>query len=187
MNLKKSLQMVKLSSIKIPYKTIFSTILLMVLLATRRWQQLISPQVWSEDAVQILPSFINDGWSSLLLPVNGYLIAIPKIISFISIKISFLYYPIISTIISWLLIISVGISIMLSPTKLQQRTVCAISVFIIPSDPEVFGLPLYTFWWSGLILFLLTLWDEKDSRLIWRVFILVMCGLSSPIIITIFF
>jgi hypothetical protein len=158
-------------------------IVFLILMASRRWLQIISPQVWGEDGTQVLYGLINHGWLSFSNPVNGYLITVPKIISSISLGISFSHYPIISTILSWLFIALVGVAITLSPTKLRCKFLCAVAVFLIPSDPEVFGLPLYTFWWVAILLFLVVLWDETDPSIGWRSGFLLIGGLSSPIIV----
>jgi len=160
-------------------------IVFLVLLATRRWMQLISPQIWDEDGTQVLYGLINYGWLSFFKPVSGYLIIVPKIISAISFGISFSHYPIISTILSWLFIALVGLAIALAPTSLRSKFFCAIAVFMVPSDPEVFGLPLYTFWWASILLFLVVLWDETHPSLGWRLGFLLIGGLSSPIIVLI--
>lgn len=165
------------------------------LLASRRWYQFISPQVWDEDGTpnpwqtgllsggSNIADYISHGWLAFFEPVNDYLITIPKLISAISLGLSISSYPIVSTIIAWLFIVAVGLSIALAPTKLRGRSLCAVAVFMIPSDPEVFGLPLYTFWWASLLLFLVVLWDERDSSLGWRLGFLLFGGLSSPVII----
>jgi len=160
------------------YPILFTSFTL--LLASRRWLQLVSPQVWDEDGTKIIPGLINHGLTSFLTPVNGYLITVPKIISLISLTISFSHYPLISTILAWLFIASVGLAVAISPTHLKLKIACALLIFLIPSNPEVFGLPLYTFWWSSILLFLLALWDEKNLQLKWRVIFLFLGGLSSP-------
>ena len=159
-------------------------IIFLCLLCTRRWQQLVAPEVWNEDAL-IMNTFISLGARTFLEPVAGYLITVPKLISAISLKISFLYYPLISTVLAWLFIAFVGCAITLSPTRLRGKFLCAVAVFIIPADPEVFGLPLYTFWWASLLLFLVALWDKQDRLNSWRVFFLLIGGFSSPLIVLI--
>lgn len=174
-----------ISLIKNQYYIPFLFLLFLGLLTSRRWQQLLSPQVWDEDGAQILYGFITNGWYNFFEPVNGYLITVPKIISFVSLNLSFSQYPAISTLITWLFIAAVGVVIVLAPTQLHNKFLCAVFVFLIPSDPEVFGIPLYTFWWAALLLFLVALWDENSSSLLWRISFLVIVGLSSPIIIMI--
>ncbi|MGA9032915.1 MAG: hypothetical protein WB402_10395 [Sulfuricaulis sp.] len=167
------------------------------LLASRRWQQLISPQVWDEDGApnpwlngglgsgSDLADYIHKGWSAFFEPVNGYLVTVPKIISAISLWVSFSNYPIVSTIFTWLFIALVGLAITLAPTHIRAKFLCTLAVFMIPSDPEVYGIPLYTFWWSSLFLFLVALWDEKRPSLKWRLGLLLVGGLSSPVIVLI--
>lgn len=156
-----------------------------ILLASRRWQQLISPQVWIEDGTQVIPGFIHHGWAAFLTPVPDYLITVPKVISALSLAVSFSHYPIISTVLTWLFIIFVALAITLAPTRLQGKFFCAVAVFMVPSDPEVFGLPLYTFWWASLLLLLLALWDETHPSPGWRLAFLLLGGLSSPVILVV--
>lgn len=152
--------------------------------ASRRWQQFTSPQVWDEDGTQVLYEYIvNNGWLSLFEPVNGYLIFISKLISFLSIEISVTSYPIVSTVITCLFIAFIGMAVVYSPTKLMGKWFCAVAIFIVPSDPEVFNLPLYAFWWGSLLLFLVAVWDENSTTVLERILFLLIGGLSSPLII----
>ncbi len=153
------------------------------LLMSRRWAQIISPQVWVEDGSQIVKRFLIEGWVAFFEPVNGYLVTVPKIISIISLSISLLHYPLISTILTWIFIAMVGVAITIAPTRLNGKFFCAIAIFVIPTAPEVFGLTSYAFWWAALPLFLLTLWNENHSNLGWRLAFLIFGGLSSPVII----
>ena len=155
----------------------------MLILFSRRQAQWSSPQVWSEDGVLVLAGFFKHGWLSLLEPVNGYLITVPKLVSKLSLSLSALYYPIVSTVLSCTFAALVCLAIVLAPTRLRGRLACAIAVLAVPSDPEVFALPLYTFWWASLLLFLLVLWREEASGLAWRLLFLLLGGLSSPVIL----
>lgn len=160
-------------------------LIFLALLASRCWIQLISPQVWVEDGTVVIPGLINHGWKFLTYPINGYIILIPKIITAISLFVSFVNYPIISTIISFIFIILVAIAVVFSPTRLKGKFFCALSLFLLPSATEVFGLPLYTFWWSAILLFLIVLWDEKHTSVLLKILFLFMGGLSSPMIVLI--
>lgn len=168
----------------------FFVCVIAVLLASRRWAQWLHPQVWNEDGVNSmgsggsnLTSFIVHGWAAVFESVNGYLIVVPKLISFAALQISFLYYAAVSTALAWVFIGGVAIAIWRSPTLLKGRLVCAVTVFCLPCDPEVFGLPLYTFWWASLLLFLVVLWREDDVRLTLRTSFLLLAGLSSPVVV----
>ncbi len=162
---------------------ILMMLVFVLLLASRRSMQFTSPQVWDEDGTQIIRAFVEQGWSSLIVPVNGYLVTVPKLISMLSMTLSAAAYPMVSTMLSALFIALVGVAIAMSPTKLQAKALCALSIFVIPCDPEVFALPLYTFWWASILLFLLALWDEQTPALGWRLLFLLLAGLSSPVIV----
>jgi hypothetical protein len=154
----------------------------MLLLASRRSMQFMSPQVWDEDGTQIIRAFAEQGWPSLFLPVNGYLVTVPKLITMLSVSLSAVNYPVVSTLLAALFIGLVGVAIAMAPTKLNAKLLCALAVFVIPADPEVFALPLYTFWWASILLLLLVLWDEQTPALGWRLVFLLLGGLSSPVI-----
>lgn len=160
-------------------------ILFLGILISRRWEILTSPQVWGEDGTQILSGFITQGWPAFFSPVNGYLITSSKIISTIALNVTLTYYPFFSTLISWIFIALVGWAVLKSPTKLKGKWVCAIAIVLVPSDPEVIGPPLYSFWWASLLLFLLALWNEDKKAVFWRLGFLLLGGLSSPVIIII--
>jgi hypothetical protein len=168
-------------------KRVFRYVLLFALffglLYLRRSAQLLHPQVWDEDGTMILPGLIDHGLKSLFYPVNGYLILLPKLISAISLLVSGLYYPLVSTLISWIFIVYVCITIAVSPTWLKGGALLGIATLLIPSDPEVFGIPLYSFWWASLLLFLLVLWDQNSNDVGRRIVFAVLGGLSSPMIL----
>jgi hypothetical protein len=157
-------------------------ILFLLLLFSRRWEQLVSPQVWCEDA-WLIEGFIKSGWHEFLLPLNGYLVLVPKLITCVSLSLSIYYYPIVSTVLTWAFTAFVGLAVAASPTRLKGKMLCAVSIFVIPSDPEVFGIPLYTIWWSAILLLIPALWDERVPRLFLRMVCVVVGGLSSPFVL----
>lgn len=157
-------------------------VLFFALLYMRRSPQLLHPQVWDEDGTRIIPGFLDHGLASLAFPVGGYLVLVPKLISGISLAISGVYYPVVSTIVTWLVILAICIGISESPLWIKGGPLLAICVFLIPSDPEVFGIPLYTFWWASLLLYLVVLWDENSADTKSRIVYTLLGGLSSPII-----
>jgi hypothetical protein len=155
-----------------------------VLVASRRWQQLTSPQVWDEDG-RLISSFVESGWAGIFQPVNGYLVLVPRVITGVSMFLSVYYYPIISTVLACLFAALVGLAVAMSPTRLGAKVLCAASVFLVPSDAEVFGLPLYTLWWAPVLLLLVALWEEGTPALFLRFLYLVVGGLSSPYILVV--
>jgi hypothetical protein len=154
------------------------------LAASRRWQQVTCPQVWAEDG-RLISSFINSGWLGVIEPVNGYLILVPRVIAGISLSISIFHFPMISTLLACLFAGFVGVAVAASPTRLRGKMLCAAAVFLIPSDAEVFGVPLYTLWWAPVLLLLLALWDERRPALLLRIVYVVVGGLSSPYILVV--
>ena len=154
------------------------------LVASRRWQQLSSPQVWAEDG-RLMSSFIEHGWSGIMQPVNGYLILVPRVITAVSLLISTYYYPLISTLLACGFAGLVGVAVALSPTHLKGKLLCAAAVFLVPSDAEVFGPPLYTLWWAPILLLLVALWDEASPAVWLRLAFVGVGGLSSPYILVV--
>jgi len=139
------------------------------------------PNVWDEDGTQNLPGFITSGISDLLTPVSGYLILVPKLITMLSASMSFVLYPFLSTLLAWCFALFVFVVIAQAPMRLAGGVFLAVACMLIPSDPEVFGLPLYTFWWSALLLFVLIFWDANSSSQSFRAVLLFFASLSSPV------
>jgi hypothetical protein len=153
-----------------------------LLLFLRRSDLILNPQVWSEDGFYIIPQFLEEGWLTLLVPVQGYLVTTSRLISNVVLTMSPENYPLFSTALSWFFIASVMCLIALSPTMLRGKAAVALSCLLIPTDPETFGTPLYSFWWAGLVLAILPLWERSPKFIITRLLLLIICGLSSPLI-----
>jgi len=154
-----------------------------VLLLLRRGDTVLVPSVWNEDGDMIVPDMLHSGLGTLLHPVNGYLVTIPKIIDLIAFAVSATLFPLINAVLAWLVAIGVGLAVAFAPTVLRHRTLAAAAVFLVPTDPEVFGIGLYTLWWAGILLLLVVLWKPDDHRVLTRVLLLVIGGLSSPVIL----
>lgn len=165
------------------FKLVLYALVFFAILFARRSDQLIHPQVWDEDGSQILRDLINNGPVSLLWPLNGYLVVIARVISLLSLSISVTQYPLISTILAWAFTIATLLAISVSPLVLRGGILIALVAALIPSDPEVFGLPLYTFWWAGLLIVLAALWRPGAGHTAWRVAFVVVGGLSSPVLL----
>ena len=153
-----------------------------LLLFSRRGSTITNPQVWAEDGVRYLPDFIEYGIGSLIIPISGYLVVIPRIIAGLSLSLPY-EYPFISTLLAWLFIIFVITIICYGPLLLKYRSACAIGCLLIPCDPEVFGVPLYSIWWAGLLIIVISIWKNNVKWEKLRVLMLSIAALSSPIII----
>lgn len=149
-------------------------------LLLRAWPRLLYPEIWTEDGTLNVAGFINEGLVNIASPVGGYLVLIPKLISLGALSISISYYPAISTVFAWIITVLIFLIIAKAPIYLRGQFLIAVSCFFIPSDPEVFGLPLYTFWWSSLLLFILAFWKENQNTL-FRAMLLIFSSLSAPI------
>lgn len=170
-----------ISKLKLP----LSVTVLILLLAVRAWPRITNPEVWDEDGTHNLLGYIRHGFLSIFDPVNGYIIFIPKIITFISAEVSITYYPFVSTVFAWIIIISVLTIITIAPLRLKGGILLAISCLWLPSDPEVYGLPLYTFWWTSLLLYMVVFWDESSTAWGFRAFMVVLASMSAPVILVV--
>src|SRR5690242_4808429 len=161
-----------------------------LLLLLRSHMRLFHPQVWVEDAATTyggtdILDFVRYGTGAFLRPVNGYLVTLPKLISGTSLLISFSCYPLISTILAWLATLLILTFITSRKTQLRGGVCLGVLTLMVPSDPEVFGLPLYTLWWATLLLFAVLLWEANSSDLKWRLPAVLIGGLSSPVVVAI--
>jgi hypothetical protein len=167
-----------------PHPGALAAIFLLVIFS-RRPAQFLSPQVWSEDGLHIVPDFLSRGWRSVFYPLYDYLMVASRLVSGLSLEISVYHYPLVSTLLASGVMAAVGIAIARSPTSLRAPAWCALAVFLVPSDPEVFALPLYAFWWTTLLLLLAALWNDEGRAWGWRIAFIVLAGLSSPVIVLI--
>jgi hypothetical protein len=150
------------------------------LLLLRAWPRLLYPEVWIEDGTENVYGLIHFGPLDIFRPVGGYLVFISKLISLLSLAISFEYYPLISTVVAWFFTIFVFVIIAKAPIKLKGQFFLAAFCMLIPSDPECFGLPMYTYWWSALLLFIMVFW-HPGQWIYLRMMMLGLCSLSSPV------
>ncbi len=157
-------------------------LLTIVVLFWRRPGQFLYPYIWAEDGAVILRDFLTNGYGSISMPVAGYFITSTKLINFLAYKISFWYYPEIASFLSNAFIVCIVFAIAYSPTKLKCPYLCAILTLFVKTRPECFGTALYSFWWVGLLLILVSLWNEEGKMNWLRIFYLLFAGLSSPLI-----
>lgn len=158
----------------------FTLTLGLALLFARAWPRLAYPEVWAEDGTQNLPGFFANGFGDLFSPLNGYLVLVSKIISITAASLSITYYPLTSTILAWAVALFVFCLIAWSPLFLRGQLLLAIAYLLVPSNPEVYGLPLYTFWLVSVLLFILPFWDPNRPYVLLRATITVIASLSSP-------
>ena len=168
--------------IKYNVRTVFLlSLLFFLLLLLKRWNQLIDPEIWIEDGIYGIVQFTKVGWQTLLMNEGGFLKTINVLITNTGMSISPLYYPEISTYLAWAFSIFVSLAVVYSPTQLRLKLLSAISIYFIPTGLENFGLPYYSYFWSGILLFLVALWTP-GKQVYLRNFYTVFAGLSGPMI-----
>lgn len=152
-----------------------------VLLALRSESKIREPAVWVEDGIY-LQDIDTAGVSSLFTPTNSFLHIFSKAITYGVSRLTLVYYPIVSIVLS----LVIATVVCLQVKRLfggRWGTLAAFSVVLIPSDPEVFGLPSYIFWWSGVYLMALSIASAQkieERSLAGLVIMVPLAALSGP-------
>ena len=157
--------------------------LALVILFARRPDQFLHPYIWVEDGVYTLPGYIERGWLELFQPLAGYLVVISKLMNVAALQLAPLYAPPVLAAFAIAFIVTVALAVALSPTHLRMPILCSFAILLVPTDPEVFAIAEYAFWWAGLLLPLALVWREERQWQRWLY--LVVGGLSSPLIVPI--
>jgi hypothetical protein len=156
-------------------------ILLLIVFVWRRPVEWYHPYVWVEEGTITLPAYLEQGWRSLWAPVAGYLVLPAKLIFLTSISLSASHYPTIAYGLTLIFEIGTIVLIAYSPTHLRFPKLAALSVALIPTQPEVFAISEYAFWWGALWSFVAVFWREGEQpRTTWRCALTAVGGLSSP-------
>ncbi|TVR09648.1 MAG: hypothetical protein EA395_09805 [Phormidium sp. GEM2.Bin31] len=134
-----------------------------VLYILRRPADALYPSVWSEDGVINIPQAIEHGWSSLLIPVSGYLLIPSKAVTLLSLSISGLFYPEIAYVLTLTSTLLVMVILTSSLIELPKKEYLPIIIVLLPYDPEVFSTPLYLFWWTSLLLIVPLFYSVKAN------------------------
>lgn len=147
----------------------------------RRWSQIEHPAVWVEDGKYVVPDLLTYGWKSIFYPLNGYLIIPSKFCSWLALKISFIHYDIISTFLACIIQAACVAVIGCAPCVLPAQYALAAAAVLVPTNTEVFGLPLYVFWWTTLLLFPALFW--RGNNPFKQTLLVVLGGTSSPVVV----
>jgi hypothetical protein len=151
-----------------------------MLLLARAWPRARWPDVWGEDGTEFLRGYFEHGAAFVLEPVAGYLIIVPKLITLAAVRVGLSVYPEVSIALAWIATVAIACIVATATVLLRGGLLLAVACLLVPSDTEVFGLPLYVLWWTAIPLFLLVLWDPADSGWRYRAGLLVTGALSSP-------
>jgi hypothetical protein len=150
----------------------------------RRPNQFRHPYIWAEDGMVNLPQYIADGWWFVLEPIAGHFNLPFRVLFGLSVSISFRWLPEIAVVLTLLFCYGVVVAVALAPTGLRHRFLCAVSVLLVPTNAEVFGVSLNIGWWGSLLAILPLLWPAgARGHVMLRSGLLALGGLSTPIAI----
>ena len=111
--------------------------LVLAMVALRRPNHFTYAAPWFEDGSIVLGQTLSLGWSSIILPLQGYLIIPARFVSLLAVWISFEHYAIVSILIACVVNAAVITAVAFAPTSLPHRTLCALGLACRPIDPEV--------------------------------------------------
>ena len=145
----------------------------------RRPDQLLHPYVWVEE-YQVLNRYQTQGLlHAVLAPINGYFVWPTSFTVGLGAATSFLHLPVIdywaSTL--WFFATLCLILVPSSTIRLWWRVGFVVLLVLVPTNPEVFGIAEYAFWWTTLWPLISILWSKDVWWL--RVPALVLGGMSS--------
>jgi hypothetical protein len=146
----------------------------------RRPEQLTRPYVWVEESF-ILRNFLDDGWAGAFEPIQGYLILPANTLVALAAEISFLQLPELLYAFASAVFLVTVLLLVLPESRwgdLTTRSAMAFTMALVPTRPEVFGVALYSFWWTTLWPLIILGW--KRDLWVLRVPLLVIASLSSP-------
>jgi hypothetical protein len=88
------------------------------ILFARRYVQMLHPQVWDEEGA-IISQTITSGIASVFQPVNGYLLLVPRLLTFLAMLLPFEEYPRIATLLAWTVTLAILLTISIGPSRLR--------------------------------------------------------------------
>jgi hypothetical protein len=147
----------------------------------RRPDQILHPYVWVEE-FQILNTFQTQGLlQAVLSPYQGYFLWPTSFTVGLAAAISFVNLPQIDYWLStaWFVATLCLILIPASSLRLSWRVGMAVLLVLAPMDPEVYGIALYSFWWTTLWPLISLGWSKDYWWL--RIPVLIIGGMSSPL------
>ena len=163
---------------------VISLTLFTVLYVLRRPADALYPSIWSEDGVVNIPQAIEHGWSSLLIPVSGYLLVPSKVVTLLSLSISGLFYPEVAYVLTLACTLLVLTLLTSSLIELPKKEYLPIIIALLPYGPEVFSTPLYVFWWTSLLLLVPLFYSTSSDNKIFpwvNIGSTIIACLSSPL------
>jgi hypothetical protein len=161
-------------------QTIFVVAACLAIWILRRPEQLTRPYVWVEES-QIIGHFLEDGWAGAFQPIQGYLILPAMVLVTLATDLSFLDLPWLMYVFAVCVFVATVLLLVLPDSRwgnLNVRSAMALAMVLVPTNPEIFGVLLYSFWWSTLWPLIILGW-KRDLWLL-RAPLLAVGALSSP-------
>ena len=114
-------------------------------------------------------------------PIQGYLILPANVLVALAADISFMHLPELMYAFALAVFVATVLLLVLPESRwgdLKMRSAMAVTMALVPTNPEVFGVVLYSFWWTTLWPLIVLGW--KRDLWILRAPLLVVAALSSP-------
>lgn len=154
-------------------------VLAVVLYGGRRPDQLSHPMVWAEEAV-ILGKWLNGQAGALVDPVAGQSVLISSWLVSLSGSISVRYLPEVELLMMTVVFV-VTLLLLVLPGSVWgprwMRCLMALSLAVVPIDPEPYMVLLFAFWWTSLWPLIILGWHA--DRYWVRLPVLILAGISS--------
>lgn len=169
---------VRVRSLMLP---LFSILILAALLFARHPSQLLTPQIWIEEGKFLVPAALANGLWSVVEPLNGYLIVVPRFITWLALNAAGLpHYPGVAERLAFLFNVYALAAFFLFPTHLRNTYLMGIGIVCLPFGQEVFSKGLYTFWLATLLFVPVLFW--KGEGFFWRLINLLIAAFSGPMV-----
>jgi hypothetical protein len=146
----------------------------------RRPQQLFHPYLWDEESL-VVGRQLAGGWLEAMRPVNGSMsFPAPPLLALGS-AVAFSHLAVFA---AWAAtaVFAVTVVIIVGPESrwgnLTTRCLMALGMALVPTNPETFGVLLYSFWFATLWPVVILGWREE--RWATRLPLLAVASLSSP-------
>ena len=154
-------------------------VLAVVLYGGRRPDQLSHPMVWAEETV-ILGKWLNGHAEALVDPVAGQSVLISSWLVSLSGSISVRYLPEVELLMMTAVFV-VTLLLLVLPGSVWgprwMRCLMALSLAVVPIDPEPYMVLLFAFWWTSLWPLIILGWHA--DRYWVRLPVLILAGISS--------
>ena len=158
----------------------FTVAVCFVVWVMRRPAQLVAPYIWAEESV-VLRSWLEEGWSAAFNPLQGYFAFPSTFFIVLGAELSVPALPVLEYVFATAVFLTT-VALLLIPDSrwgdIRIRSLLAIALVLVPCDPEVFGVLLYSFWWAALWPVIILGWRGP----LWgsRIPLLAIGALSSP-------